>query len=385
MFSGGRNPDRYGGIPVPSLDATSPYNPPGDMRRSPHDHPQDMGRSPREQPVSLDPAAAGYPTPPYPAQPYPYGYPYSYPPPSPYGYPPYLSPTPGWPQWPPPPGAPGMLPQTPYTPGHPAPAYPPPAFPAHPGYPADRGRRGRDKSMAEDYSVDRIDKWSRPSEFRAPSLNLAELGFLQPKGVEINPILAVGSDSKPAPVLQWNIAFPQSTAKKAGDDTGRALGMDDRQIPATWPAIKKMTIVLDDPNLSRWEILVVGNRGGCVTVGDVLAAVHSGLQAGIHPAEWEAISANQSTHVRQYWKRIVAWANFNRSTDPRAPGGHMAGTMQRIDFLCANTIWGGLIADERQSRGLMKHAQSGYWIFRLELLTNDIGEGTMPPPGRGTV
>jgi len=145
-----------------------------------------------------------------------------------------------------------------------------------------------------------------------------------------------------------------------------------------------MTIVLDDPNLSRWEILVVGNRGGCVTVGDVLAAVHSGLQAMIHPAEWEAISSNPSTHVRQYWKRIVAWANFNRSTDPRAPGGHMAGSMQRIDFLCANTIWGGLKVEPRQSRGLMKYAQSGYWIFRLELLVNEIGEGTMPPPGRGT-
>ncbi|KZT54335.1 hypothetical protein CALCODRAFT_499961 [Calocera cornea HHB12733] len=385
MFSGGRNPDRYGGmggIPVPSLDATSPYNQPGEMRPSPQDHPQQMARSPREQPVSLDPAA-GYPTPPYP----PYGYPYPYPPATPYGYPPYLSPPlpPGWPQWgAPPPGTPG-LPHTPYTPGHPAPpGYPAPAYPPHSGYPAERRRGGRDKSMSEEYAVDRIDKWSRPAEFRAPSLNLAELGFLQPKGVEINPLLATGSDSKPVPALQWNLAFPQSTAKKAGDDTGRALGMDDRQIPATWPAIKKMTIVLDDPNLSRWEILVVGNRGGCVTVGDVLAAVHSGLQAMIHPSEWEAISSNQSTHVRQYWKRIVAWANFNRSTDPRAPGGHMANSMQRIDFLCANTIWGGIKADARQSRGLSKHAQSGYWIFKLELLTNDIGEGTMPPPGRGT-
>ncbi|EJU05863.1 hypothetical protein DACRYDRAFT_104351 [Dacryopinax primogenitus] len=381
MFSGGRHGEWHGGgIPIPSLDATSPYNPPNDLRRSPgqEQQPPLSARSPREQPVQLGGydygTPAGYPSPPYPA-PYP-PYPYPYQPQTPYGYPPYLSPNGYWP--PPPP--PGAMPQTPYTPGHPAPTL----YPPQPGYVGGSRRAPRDKNMSEDYQLDRSEKFSRPAEFRAPSLSLAEIGFLRPKGVDINPLLSITSDSKPVPALNWNLAFPPSTAKKSGENTDRALGMDERQCPATWPAIKQMTIVLDDPTLSRWEILVVGNRGGCVTVGDVLTGVHSGLQAMIHPSEWEAITGSTSTHVRQYWKRIVSWANFNRSTDPRAPGGHMANSMQRIDFLCANTIWGGIKVEETQSRGLAKHVQSGYWIFKLELMTNDIGEGTMPPPGRGT-
>jgi len=70
--------------------------------------------------------------------------------------------------------------------------------------------------MAEDYTLDRSEKFSRPAEFRAPSLGLAELGFLAPKSVELNPLISVGAESKPAPLLDWNVAFPQSTAKKSG-------------------------------------------------------------------------------------------------------------------------------------------------------------------------
>ncbi|KAG8746161.1 hypothetical protein FRC10_006027 [Ceratobasidium sp. 414] len=230
------------------------------------------------------------------------------PPPPMVGYPPY-----------------GHAPYNPYGyPGPPAPYYPPPQIMPPPGAMLPPGpasaisenmplavRGARLIRPKEDEQPPM--RWE-PGKDYAPVLDPFTLGILNPT-MQIHPLLQ--------------------------PSTGGRFSM------ATFPRVKRIRIIC---RAHHWLMEVTNDSG--VTVGDVCDRLYTEHQRHMSSAEWETAAAT----LKRQMTKAYQW---NRSTNPGAPGGVMGEGLRRIDWLMQTTHFAGLVEDralleERVGHGLQR-------------------------------
>ncbi|CAE6345161.1 unnamed protein product [Rhizoctonia solani] len=248
------------------------------------------------------------------------------PPPHMVGYPPYG----------------GYQPYNPYGfPGMAAPAYPypppqiMPAMPAMPLVPA-----GPPSAISENLGmVVRAPRLVRPKEDEqppmrwepgkdyAPVLDPFTLGILKPK-IELHPLLHPPNGGEH---LVYNMLFPPSAIHLSSDPPTKSWS-NGRFSMATFPRVKRVRIVC---RLHPWLMEVTNDNG--VTVGDVCDKLYIEHQRHMSSSEWDAAVDFKRPMTKAY--------QWNRSTNPGAPGGVMGEGLRRIDWLMKNTFFGGLTED----------------------------------------
>ncbi|KZV68770.1 hypothetical protein PENSPDRAFT_507586 [Peniophora sp. CONT] len=124
------------------------------------------------------------------------------------------------------------------------------------------------------------------------------------------------------------------------------LSSAERDAPATSPALVRLRIICDA--IPQWpiDISLVGTTItpsrperpaiGCITVGDVLHAVHAGLQTQITHDEWARLTPAQEVEVsRSYTRRYKAYAPAEFEV--------RRGGVRRVDYLGRKCFFKGLV------------------------------------------
>ncbi|QRW00866.1 hypothetical protein RhiJN_28884 [Ceratobasidium sp. AG-Ba] len=281
-------------------------------------------------------------------------------PPPPMGYPPY-GPTPYNPY-----GYPGMpgggYPGVPGAGGYPAPYFPPPQIMPPPGAMAHPGpasaisenmplvvRGARLVRPKEDEQP--AMKWE-PGKDYAPVLDPFTLGILNPK-MEIHPLLRPSDGGEH---LVYNMLFPPSAIHLSTDPPTKSWS-SGRFSMATFPRVKRIRIVCRS---HPWLMEVTNDSG--VTVGDVCDRLYTEHQRHMSSAEWEMAVPT----LKRQMTKAYQW---NRSTNPGAPGGVMGEGLRRVDWLMQTTHFAGLTEDravieERVGHGLQR-AQPATFVLEV--------------------
>ena len=90
----------------------------------------------------------------------------------------------------------------------------------------------------------------------------------------------------------------------------------------------------------------VTNENG-VTVGDVCDKLYTEHQRHMGGAEWDA-----AVDMKRPMTKAYQW---NRSTNPGAPGGVMGEGLRRIDWMMKNTYFAGLMEDRATLEARVGH------------------------------
>ncbi|KAB5595208.1 hypothetical protein CTheo_1286 [Ceratobasidium theobromae] len=236
------------------------------------------------------------------------GYPYGgYAPYNPYGYPGMIAAAPGFPY--PPPQIMAPVP--------PVPRGPPSAVSDSMGM-VLRAPQTRLVRPKEDEQPPM--RWE-PGKDYAPVLDPFTLGILNPK-VQLHPLLQPAAEG--AEHLVYNMLFPPSAIHLSSDPPTKSWS-NGRFSMATFPRVKRVRIVCRG---HPW-LMEVSNDNG--------VTLYTEHQRHMSGSEWDAAVDMKRQITKSY--------QWNRSTNPGAPGGVMGEGLRRIDWLMRNTHFGGLVED----------------------------------------
>ena len=112
-----------------------------------------------------------------------------------------------------------------------------------------------------------------------------------------------------------------------------------RSAPATFPRLTSLKLI---SRTFAWVIEVhAKNVDIGVTCGEVIDQLSDFLQGYTGKTEWNALSDHDKNRVQQsYW--------HNRSPSHDVPGGRLGQGMRRVDWLCRNSMFGGLVGEEER-------------------------------------
>ncbi|KAG8790455.1 hypothetical protein FRC12_011835 [Ceratobasidium sp. 428] len=184
-------------------------------------------------------------------------------------------------------------------------------------------------------------RWE-PGKDYAPVLDPFTLGILNPT-MQIHPLLQPASGGE---FLVYNMLFPPSAIHLSTDPPTKSWS-SGRFSMATFPRVKRIRIICRN---HPWLMEVSNDTG--VTVGDVCDRLYTEHQKHMSSAEWE-------TAVPTLKRQMTKAYQWNRSTNPGAPGGIMGEGLRRIDWLMQTTHFAGLVEDralleERVGHGLQR-------------------------------
>ena len=143
------------------------------------------------------------------------------------------------------------------------------------------------------------------------------------------------------PYLKWNMLWPTGQCQRSLDPGVRSWS-EGRNSPATWPRIRTMHLI---SRCFPWTITIeAGDPEEGVTCGDVMEEIHLFMYGRVSKAQMDGAPNAQKNAISQsYW--------HNRSTAPGVPGGRLARTLLKCDWLGVNTSFGGIVeADQRTLR-----------------------------------
>lgn len=152
--------------------------------------------------------------------------------------------------------------------------------------------------------------------------------------ISINPLLSPPTDSH-EDYLRWNMIFPTSTCYRT---TGpKRSWIKGREAPATFPRLSHIRII---SRSFPWMISVKARRQNIgVTCGEVIEAISSYFYGDVAKKEYEGVTTRRRREIWQAYQ-------YNRSTDSNVPGGHLGEQLRRLDWLCSNSRWGGLVRND---------------------------------------
>ena len=157
--------------------------------------------------------------------------------------------------------------------------------------------------------------------------------------IEINPLLAPPPDRlDERPYIKWNMLWPTAQCQRSCDPGTRSWA-EGRDAPATWPRIRSLRLI---SRSLPWTISVEATDPEVgVTCGDVMESIATFMYGRVSKAQMDNASPAQKALISQsYW--------HNRSTTPGVPGGRLARTLLRCDWLGMQTSFGGIVEpDER--------------------------------------
>ncbi|EIN07959.1 hypothetical protein PUNSTDRAFT_121126 [Punctularia strigosozonata HHB-11173 SS5] len=162
--------------------------------------------------------------------------------------------------------------------------------------------------------------------------------------LELNPLLQAPADNhspdKDPPYLKWCMLFPESFCQRSSDPPHRSW-MVGRDEPATFPRVTHLRII--SPSFP-WTVDVrAEDRGIGVTCGDVIQQLDKFLHELVRKEEYAHAGKQRSKMMNEAY-------HFNRSTAHGVPGGRLGAGMRRLDWLCRETMWGGLEENDRYVR-----------------------------------
>ncbi|EJF62752.1 hypothetical protein BD309DRAFT_868466 [Dichomitus squalens] len=155
--------------------------------------------------------------------------------------------------------------------------------------------------------------------------------------IEVNPLILPPNDALDRDYLKWNMLFPTGNCQRSSDRPGRSW-YNGRNAPATWPRVKSLRLI---SRAFPWSIDVPATSPEVgVTCGDVIEAVHTSMYTRLSQQQYDNASRQQ--------RRLLSESFYhNRSTAHGVPGGRLQQTLLRCDWLGQDTMFGGIVDDER--------------------------------------
>ena len=188
-----------------------------------------------------------------------------------------------------------------------------------------------------------------------PALGLLEIRRLELE-FSFNPLLQRLSTAPGSTTIIWNLIFPGTHACSPGDPGGESW-LEDRFGPALFPSLSQIRII---SRVFPWIIEVESERPRkALTCRDITDQIHRFLCALLDPLEMIGVTPDR--------KRAMSAAyRVNRSQDiPAAIFKDSAG-MRKIDWLCKDTIFGGLVDDRQYVAERMSEFIPGTFVLELE-------------------
>ncbi|OCB89046.1 hypothetical protein A7U60_g3854 [Sanghuangporus baumii] len=180
---------------------------------------------------------------------------------------------------------------------------------------------------------------------------------------KINPLLAPPpEDPQKRPYLTWNMLFSSAYVHRSDERTSQSW-MKGREAPATFPRLSQLRIISKS---FPWFIEVKAHsRSRGVTCGDVIEAISAFLLERTGASEYNSLPQSEQT-------KVAASYHHNRSMADDVPGGRLGAGMLRCDFLCEDTMWGGLdvdpkyVAERLQISGRSKREANNVFVLICE-------------------
>jgi hypothetical protein len=152
----------------------------------------------------------------------------------------------------------------------------------------------------------------------------------------INPLLSPPDTSLENPYLKWNMLFSASHCVRSDDPPQRSWSRG-RAEPATHPRLTELKIV---SRTFPWTIIIfAGDEKIGVTCGEVVDRLDDFLHKNLKKADADSDTPSHKA------ERDAAYYH-NRSTALGVPGGRLGDGLRRLDWLCKDTMFGGLTVDD---------------------------------------
>ncbi|KAJ4475614.1 hypothetical protein J3R30DRAFT_3501174 [Lentinula aciculospora] len=173
---------------------------------------------------------------------------------------------------------------------------------------------------------------------------------------KLNPLI------KPAPLeigdpdhdyLKWNMLWASNMVQRSNDNS-RTSWSDGRNSPATFPRITSMRLL---PNLLPFSIDVFARNPDIgVTCGDVIDAISDSMRKHSGQSDFDSLPTDRKQKVSSAYRH-------NRSRAPGVPGGILGDGLRRLDFLGAETMFGGIKEDPIATRRICGEVLPCTWIL----------------------
>lgn len=152
---------------------------------------------------------------------------------------------------------------------------------------------------------------------------------------QINSLLVPIGDEERAHI-RWNMLFSTAHCHRSTDPTHRSWS-NGRQEPATFPRVTELRII---SRVFPWIVNIrATNRAIGVTCGDLIEQLSDHLQRRLRKEDYEGASPARRRAIRDAY-------HHNRSRSAGVPGGQLGDGLKALDWLGAQTMFGGLQLNE---------------------------------------
>lgn len=187
-----------------------------------------------------------------------------------------------------------------------------------------------------------------------PALGLLEIRHLELE-ISFNPLLQSLSAAPNSTTIVWNLIFPTTHARSPSDPGGETW-LQDRLGPALFPSLSQIRII---SRAFPWIIDIKSERPRkALTCRDITDQIYQFLCVLLDPLEMG--------NVPPVHKRAMSAAyRVNRSQDIPAAMFKSSAGMRRIDWLCRDTIFGGLVEDRQYIAERLSEFTPGTFVLEL--------------------
>jgi len=158
--------------------------------------------------------------------------------------------------------------------------------------------------------------------------------------LKVNPLLTVPTQDLDQVYLKWNMLFNASHCVRSDDKPDKSWS-SGRGSPATHPRLTEVKII---SRTFPWNITVYAeDTAAGVTCGEIIDRLDDFLHKNLKKEDAELDSGSHRV------ERDHAYYH-NRSTAIGVPGGRLGEGLRRLDWLCKDTMFGGLEVDNGFAR-----------------------------------
>ena len=150
--------------------------------------------------------------------------------------------------------------------------------------------------------------------------------------MRINPLLLPAPDDSDRDHLKWNMLFSSSHCLRSSDPPHKSWS-SGRGEPATFPRVTQLRII------SKAFPWMIGISARDKSIGVTCAEVVDGIADYLHKlssgSEYNALSRARQKAIKEAY-------NHNRAPAHGVPGGALGEGLRRLDWLCQETVYGGI-------------------------------------------
>lgn len=158
--------------------------------------------------------------------------------------------------------------------------------------------------------------------------------------LRVNPLLSPPTQDFDQVYLKWNMLFNASHCVRSDDRPDRSWS-NGRASPATNPRLAEVRII---SRTFPWIVAVhAADTKIGVTCGEIIDRLDDFLHKNLRKEDAELDSGSHRAERDQAYYH-------NRSTAIGVPGGRLGDGLRRLDWLCKDTMFGGLEVDNNHGR-----------------------------------